>query len=316
MRPREARMAFARANMRSLSMPRSNLSASLALLKSGYRSSSGPEHACSRKNSASRGAISAATWSALVSPSSPLSGMWIRSGFRELALISASVITPPRFKPLLVPAGAPARVLDGRHQCVEVPGAVVAQAVNEKCRRAVNPAPRPAQKVFAYPVEIPAFSHFTNELRNIKTDQGGVFHQILILERLLIFEEEIVHLPELALRPGRLRLRRGAFGVRVDGGQWKVAKDEPHQITGAHFELFHHVIGLAAIRALIVAVFHQGDGRRELPSDVVALLANLNGELWSDHSCLCHASASRFESSASRASRTPSAPGLTSSGER
>jgi len=94
----------------------------------------------------------------------------------------------------------------------------VAQAVNEKGRRAVDPAPRPAQKVFAYPVEIPAFSHLTNESRNIKTDNGGVFHQILILERLLIFKEEVVHLPELALRPGRLRRFRGALGVRVDGG--------------------------------------------------------------------------------------------------
>src|SRR5215475_1934426 len=266
MRPREARMAFARANMRSLSTPRSNLSASLALLKSGYRSSSGPERVCSRKNSASRGAISTATWSALVSPSSPLSGMRMRSGFRGMAPISASVITTPRFKPLLVPAAAPGRVLDGRHQCVEVPGAVVAQAVNEKGRRAINPAPRPAQKVFAYPVEIPTFSHFTNESRNIKTDLSGVFLQIFILERLLIFKEGIVHLPELALRPGPFRRFRGALGVRVDGGQWKVAKDEPHQIPGAHFELFHHVIRLTTIWALIVAVFHQGDGRRARPS--------------------------------------------------
>src|SRR5215475_703868 len=279
MRPREARMAFARANMRSLSTPRSNLSASLALLKSGYRSSSGPERACSRKNSASRGAISTATWSALVSPSAPLSAMRMRSGFRGIASISASVIAIPRFKLLLVLAAAlslirhvhsspsfPGRVLDGRHQCGEVPGAVVAQAVDEKGRRAVNPAPRPAQKVFAYPVEIPTFSHFTNESRNIKTDLSGVFLQIFILERLLIFKEGIVHLPELALRPGHFRRFRGALGVRVDGGQWKVAKDEPHQIPGAHFELFHHVIRLTTIWALIVAVFHQGDGRRARPS--------------------------------------------------
>src|SRR5215471_18065272 len=70
----------------------------------------------------------------------------------------------------------------------------------------------------------------------------------------------------------------------------------------------------AAILALIVAVFHQGDGRRARPSDVVALLVNRNSELCPDHSCLCHAATSPFESDASRVSRAPSAPGFTSAG--
>jgi hypothetical protein len=34
----------------------------------------------------------------------------------------------------------------------------------------------------------------------------------------LIFIEDIVHLPELALSPGGLRRFRGALGVGVDGG--------------------------------------------------------------------------------------------------
>src|SRR6266540_3196415 len=50
------------------------------------------------------------------------------------------------------PPPIPGRLLNGGHQCEEVPGAVVAHAVNEKGRRAVDPAPRPAQEVFAYPV--------------------------------------------------------------------------------------------------------------------------------------------------------------------
>src|SRR5437868_14730142 len=121
---------------------------------------------------------------------------------------------------------------------------------------------------------------------------------------MLVLVEQVVHLPEAALqRRGLGRLRR-ADRVRMDLREREVAEDESQVVAQRLLEALDDAVGAPAVRALVVAVLHQRDGRAGASLDVIAR-AHLGPEM-----------AHRFSRCRlSSASRIPSAPGLTARGE-
>ena len=49
-------------------------------------------------------------------------------------------------------------------------------------------------------------------------------HQVVIHQRVLVPEQQVMHLPELSLEVGGLGSQSSMQGVRVNFGQWEVAK--------------------------------------------------------------------------------------------
>jgi hypothetical protein len=98
------------------------------------------------------------------------------------------------------------------------------------------------------------------ETGRIQSELGGVSDQISILESILVLEEVVVHLPEFALRAGRLGSFGGVLGVGVTVGEREIAEYQPHPIAKMILDVDHDWISLEAMRALVVAVFHERDG--------------------------------------------------------
>ena len=83
-------------------------------------------------------------------------------------------------------------------------------------------------------------------------------------------EQQVVHLPERALGGGGLGGLGGELGVRVHVAQRQVPPDVADVAEVAQ-QLADDRLGLAAVRALEVAVLDDGDRRVGRPADVVAL---------------------------------------------
>src|SRR5260370_4966768 len=79
-----------------------------------------------------------------------------------------------------------------------------------------------------------------------------------IVERLLMLKEGVMHLPELPLDGRSFRSLCRMLGMRVALGKGKVPEDKAHPIPQPSLDLLDDGIGLPTIRALIIAVFHQG----------------------------------------------------------
>jgi hypothetical protein len=67
----------------------------------------------------------------------------------------------------------------------------------------------------------------------------------------------IVHFPEPTLRAGRLGCFRRELGLRMDSGNRKVSEHELELVAEALLKLLDDRIGVAAMRALVVAIFEQ-----------------------------------------------------------
>ena len=61
------------------------------------------------------------------------------------------------------------------------------------------------------------------ELRDIEAQRPRVPDQVIVLERLLVLQQQVVHFPEHALRPGRLRR---LLDMGKGRGQREMAKGE------------------------------------------------------------------------------------------
>ena len=80
-----------------------------------------------------------------------------------------------------------------------------------------------------------------------------------------------MHLPEGALGSGRLRGLRGDLGVLVDVVQGKLPPHVPEVVPERFEQLADHELGLAAVRALVVAVLDERHRGVIRAADVVAL---------------------------------------------
>src|SRR6185503_3810119 len=85
------------------------------------------------------------------------------------------------------------------------PVPVVPHAVDEKCRRAVHPTADAAAKLVAHFPRVRSRRQLPRQPLRIDTDSRRVEEEIFRLQRVLVAEEQVVHLPEPALRSRTLR---------------------------------------------------------------------------------------------------------------
>ncbi len=74
-----------------------------------------------------------------------------------------------------------------------------------------------------------------------------------------MIEQDVVHLPEAALRRGGLRGLGRALRMGVNVVERKVSPDVAHFIAKRSQQLTNNPLGLPAVRALEVAVLEQRD---------------------------------------------------------
>src|SRR5262249_48409683 len=121
-----------------------------------------------------------------------------------------------------------------------------------------------------------------------------------------MFEDGVVHFPEAAMGGGKFGGFCCGFGVGVCFVEGEVAEDEGEFFAEVFLDALDDGIGVAAVGALIVAVFDEEDGGGEVALDVVCG-GNRDFE---------HGDSFFYFGSSSRAWRMPSAPGLMPMGER
>src|SRR5467141_10638 len=238
------------------------------------------------------------------------------------------------------------RILKSAREGVRVgPVAVEPRTVDEERRRAVHSAAHAAQKVFLHAGLVHAVLQVARDERFIHADDSRVLGEVLVGQRdggvPLVLEDRVMHRPERHLAAVR-RYALGCLGSvqrpGVDLDEWEVAEDEAERtpdIAEASLQHLHEWVSLAAVGALVVPVLNQSHRRVDRTAAVVAV-RHVWPETAPRRGCrsrcrawrrgLCHAhgadscAGSRGVASsaaiASRASRMPSAPGLTPTGER
>src|SRR6267142_1769030 len=118
--------------------------------------------------------------------------------------------------------------------------------------------------------------------------------------------EKVVHLPELPLHRGRLGGFGGARRARVRLRQREIPEHEAHAPAQDLLHFLHNRIGTPAVRALVVAILDERHGRLVGSLTMVGLR---DGGRQAAHRPAFPGA------SFSSASRIPSAPGLTPTGE-
>ena len=109
------------------------------------------------------------------------------------------------------------------------------------------------------------------EALGVEAELLGVVDEVRLAQRVLMVEQQRVHLPEGALRGGRLgRLRRRAGACGMDVGERQVAPDVA-QVAEAGEQLAHDRLGPTAVGALEVAVLDERHRRLARSADVVVV---------------------------------------------
>src|SRR6185295_1814436 len=92
---------------------------------------------------------------------------------------------------------------------------------------------------------------------DIKFDTPGIARKIVILQRLLMCEQLVVHLPEFPLRAGCLRSFSGAQRMRMSLHDGKVPKDKAQIVAQQFLNFLDYRISTTAINAFEVAILEQ-----------------------------------------------------------
>jgi len=111
----------------------------------------------------------------------------------------------------------------------------------------------------------------------VQSQLARVREQVVVVQRSLSPEQEVVHLPELALRACRLRHFGRGLGVRVRLDHGEVAEhkaDAPTQVVQHAFQLGERA---TAERALEIRVLNERNRRIARPQHVVPR-ADVHGE--------------------------------------
>ena len=89
----------------------------------------------------------------------------------------------------------------------------------------------------------------------------AVLPKMLVIERLLMLEEGVVHLPEAPLSGAGFRSLGRVLRVRVNGLERKVAEDKTKIRAELALDHLQNRMGAAAMRTLEVPVLHEGESR-------------------------------------------------------
>ena len=113
---------------------------------------------------------------------------------------------------------------------------------------------------------------------DVEAELLGIADQIVRAERVLVAEQEVVHLPEGPLLGGGLGRFRGELRARVDVGERQMAPDVADVAELAQ-KLAHDRLGPTAVGALEVAVLDDCDDAVHRPANVVALRIDVDVEV-------------------------------------
>src|SRR5207249_6123790 len=203
-------------------------------------------------------------------------------------------------------------LLERREQGLQLPRVVVSHAVDKKGRRPVDAAGDAAAEVFPHPGLVHAAAELFAKPCDIETQVASVLDQILAVEGELPLEEAVVHLPELALRTRRFGGLRGVLRVRMAFAQREVPIHEAQAASHLLLDRFDDGVRAAAVRALVVAVLDQRNGRIRRALDVIPCAHRQRQRC--RRGALRHAGV-RSPATAWGARRMPSAPGFRWTGE-
>src|SRR5436189_6204560 len=170
---------------------------------------------------------------------------------REVVLIGSTGTRRCRGHP-----PAPTRDAHRRREAVDVVGAVVAPAVDEERRRAGDAAEVGAVDVVGDLRGADARTKVVCELLDVEPELLRVPDQVIRLQGVLVPEQQVVHLPERALRGCGLRCFGGELRVRMHVVQRKMAPYVADVSGEVPEQLAHDRLRLTAERTLEVAVLH------------------------------------------------------------
>ena len=154
----------------------------------------------------------------------------------------------------------------------------MAATVDEERRRARDAAEVGAVDVLGDPGSAGALAESVRELLDVEPELLGIADEILPLQRVLVGEEQVVHLPERALIGSGLAGLGCELRAQVDVVQGQVAPDVL-QIAGAGEQLADDGLGLATEGALEVAVLDDRDRRVVGAAGVVTLRIDIEVEI-------------------------------------
>src|SRR5258706_2887492 len=137
---------------------------------------------------------------------------------------------------------------------LNVPRAVISNAVYEKRRCAVDAAFHTAQEIFMHTRLVDSLLQLAHKLCCIETQLMGKLGKMPGVKGSLIFVKQIMHLPKFALFSCCLRALRCGLGMRMELSKWKVAKDEAKFVAHYLLNLFDNEVCGRAVRALEVTV--------------------------------------------------------------
>src|SRR5260221_13123458 len=107
------------------------------------------------------------------------------------------------------------RGLQRRAKGREIVGAVVPLAIDEEGWRPIHAAAHSAQEMLAHQLGVRMRREIQLEAADVEADYRGVLSEVDVVEGVLVREEHVMHLPELALRARRFGGLRSRFRTRM-----------------------------------------------------------------------------------------------------
>src|SRR5918994_624921 len=108
------------------------------------------------------------------------------------------------------------------------------------------------------------------EAPQVEPELGSVAHKVFFAEFALTLVEEVVHLPEAALRGCCLCGLSGTASTGVRRVEREVSEDEAHLLTYPLLQLLEHGMGLSAIGTFVVAILQKRHRRVLRPARMVS----------------------------------------------
>src|ERR1043165_8309953 len=210
------------------------------------------------------------------------------------------------------PATDPVRLFgDDPEQLGELVPAVVAPPVEEEGGRSIHAADDATPELVPDRRRPSVGVELVPEPVERHPGGAGVLLEVGAGEAVLVLEEAIVHLPEPALRAGRLGGLGGELGVGMRVGERKVPERDPDQVARQALELLENRVRPPAVGTFEVPILDQRHRSASVAPAVVGLVDRPGKTrlLFRSHE-------TPAGESASNARRMPSAPGFTPTGER
>ena len=148
---------------------------------------------------------------------------------------------------------------------------VVAPVVDEQAGCARHAARVGAVHVLGDAGRVLPLAQVVPEAVLVEADLPRVRAQLREQQRVLVPDQQVVHLPEPSLRRGGLGGLGCELRVRVDVGERQVPPDVAHVVLAVPEQICDRDLRVAAVGALVVAVLEQRHRRVMTAADVVPL---------------------------------------------